>query len=44
MVAQQVQQGLTSLPIDIPSEGKLFVVEGRLFFGEAPSVRVQYKP
>jgi hypothetical protein len=43
LVAQQVQQGLKSLPIDIPSEGKLFVVEGRLFFGEEPSVRVQYK-
>jgi hypothetical protein len=43
VIANQVQQGLKSLPIDIPNEGKLFTLEGRLFFGEAPSVRVEFK-
>jgi hypothetical protein len=42
-IAQQFQQGLKSLPIEIPSEGKLIRTEGRLFFGQVPSVRVDYK-
>lgn len=42
-VAQQVQQGLKSLPIDIPSEGKVIRLEGRLFLGDTPTVRVQYR-
>jgi len=42
-VAEQVQQGLKSLPIEVPNEGKLLLFEGRLYFGEEPKVTIQYK-
>lgn len=43
LVAQQFQQGLKSLPIEVPTDGKLIRVEGRLFFGQRPEIRLDYK-